>query len=382
MLKNKTNTDVRVEELESIRAIAALFIVLLHFPKFNPIVDGVFINNSGYMVELFFVLSGFVIYKAYNDRIKNINDVARFQFLRLGRIYPVHFLFLIVFLSFEIIKYIAYHKYNISSGNSLPFRENNWSVFFKNLFLIQGIGSKNTLLTFNYVSWSISVEFIAYFVFALLILLIPKHKIFSFIIIAFLSILANISGNDSDFKQLLDCFGGFFIGCIIAFVCEKYEFKFPRYSSLIIFSSLAIYLTFNHTLFTSFIVYCFSAALIIAISKSSDDGFKAILRTPVLIYLGQISYSIYMAHPAVEWVINQIVRKLFHPIEHIDPNNGFLVPSLGVFETLSLVFVAYAVTIILAGLVYHYIEQPLRLKSRILADKLFNKKNNVLLENV
>ncbi len=85
---------IKIEELESIRGLAALLIVFHHIPKWNPILDTKIINNGYLMVELFFVLSGFVIFSAYANKIGDKRDLLRFQFLRFGRLYPVHLLFL------------------------------------------------------------------------------------------------------------------------------------------------------------------------------------------------------------------------------------------------------------------------------------------------
>ena len=56
-------SSTKVEELESIRGLAALLVVFYHIPKWNPLLEIGIINNGYLMVELFFVLSGFVIYK-------------------------------------------------------------------------------------------------------------------------------------------------------------------------------------------------------------------------------------------------------------------------------------------------------------------------------
>ena len=52
----------KIEALDSIRGLAAFLIVLFHLPKFNPILNIGFVDNGYLMVELFFVVSGFVIF--------------------------------------------------------------------------------------------------------------------------------------------------------------------------------------------------------------------------------------------------------------------------------------------------------------------------------
>lgn len=160
-------SHTKIEELESIRGLAALLVVFFHIPKWNTLLDIGIINNGYLMVELFFVLSGYVIYTAYAHKIINRNDLFRFQFLRFGRLYPVHFVFLVAFIFIEIAKYIAQSKLGITSPNTQPFRENNLTAIIQQLFLVQAIGPTHNTTTFNGPAWSISVEFYTYLVFGM-----------------------------------------------------------------------------------------------------------------------------------------------------------------------------------------------------------------------
>lgn len=94
-------------ELESLRGIAALTVVLFHVNQLhwiNPVTTHRFFGNGGLMVDLFFVLSGFVICHNYSQKIRSLKNIGRFMFLRLGRLFPLHFFFLLVFLGVEIAK--------------------------------------------------------------------------------------------------------------------------------------------------------------------------------------------------------------------------------------------------------------------------------------
>jgi len=64
MLKNPLIPTIeKYEELDSIRGIAALLVVFEHIPNWNESFFNFVIFRNGYlMVELFFVLSGFVIF--------------------------------------------------------------------------------------------------------------------------------------------------------------------------------------------------------------------------------------------------------------------------------------------------------------------------------
>lgn len=78
--------------LNGIRGVAALVVFLHHS---EPLVGDVV--PWGYVaVDLFFMLSGFVIAHAYDDRLANGLGAGRFLKLRLFRFYPLYFLGLVL----------------------------------------------------------------------------------------------------------------------------------------------------------------------------------------------------------------------------------------------------------------------------------------------
>src|SRR5579871_4742226 len=93
--------------LESWRGLAALVVVVFHAVWTNPITASRFFQNGALMVDFFFVLSGFVIFHSYGRKLASTTDVIRFLWLRLGRLWPLHFAFLLVFLGFEVAKLVA-----------------------------------------------------------------------------------------------------------------------------------------------------------------------------------------------------------------------------------------------------------------------------------
>ena len=137
--------------LDSLRGVAALLIFLHHIPPwYKPFADIPIIANSNLMVELFFVLSGFVIFINYGLRLTAGKNVLAFLFLRLGRLYPVHFVLLILFAALEILKFIF-----ISDSLIPPFSKNGIREFIENITLTQALGFSNNAASFNSPSWSV-----------------------------------------------------------------------------------------------------------------------------------------------------------------------------------------------------------------------------------
>jgi peptidoglycan/LPS O-acetylase OafA/YrhL len=57
----------KIDELESLRGVAALLIAIYHTPHWTGAAELQFLKNGHLMVPLFFVLSGFVIHANYAD---------------------------------------------------------------------------------------------------------------------------------------------------------------------------------------------------------------------------------------------------------------------------------------------------------------------------
>ncbi len=154
--------------LEFCRGLAAFAVVIYHIPWATSITSTAIIRHMYMMVDLFFVLSGFVIFHTYGNRIYSAISAARFLWLRIGRLYPLHLFMLVVFLLIELCKFGTDSLLNITANNP-AFTENDLGSFIANLLLLQSWGVTG-YRTWNFASWSISVEFYLYVVIASLML--------------------------------------------------------------------------------------------------------------------------------------------------------------------------------------------------------------------
>jgi peptidoglycan/LPS O-acetylase OafA/YrhL len=349
-------------ELESVRGLAAMLVVLFHMPIwYTPYYVGV-IKNGYLMVELFFVLSGFVIAGAYADRIHTFKDFIRFQFLRWARLYPVHFLFLMVYLGFEFMKLYAQQRHGMAMPNYQPFLQNSWEAFFHHLLLIQGIGPTGFLATFNGPAWSISVEFYTYMVFGLLVMFGGRHKTLLFALLCMVSLAALASPEWILYAPVLRCLAGFFLGCLVARLVRRVKWALPAWLPLVITVGIVLFLGFKPYGVWDSIIFFLSAMLILALVLSPDHWFKQCMRIRPLVWLGTISYSVYMSHYAIEWVMNQVIRVfLKRPEVFFDGRNA---PSLGPAESIVAHLIVIAVVLVVADQVYRRVESPCREWSR------------------
>jgi len=147
---------VRIRELDSLRGIASLGVVLFHYsitfgarPAAGVLQP--FYNYGFFLVDFFFVLSGFVLSHAY-DTDRKRGDLRTNSIKRVARIYPLHLLTLLVTAGIYLV---------FTRGFDLvSFRRqgNDAYHFVLNLLLLQRVGLQK-YESFNNPSWSISTEF-------------------------------------------------------------------------------------------------------------------------------------------------------------------------------------------------------------------------------
>lgn len=155
-MKPKT---VRFEALDALRGVAALIVAIYHLePQAIPAGFG-----GHLMVELFLVLSGFVLAHSYLYRPERIG-VGDFIYRRWARLWPLH-AFTLFFMYGVVL--VAFKGQDFFAG-----QYNNWTTLIQNLTLTHNIGlppNGEWVWTFNFPSWSISVEFWVNVLFILLV---------------------------------------------------------------------------------------------------------------------------------------------------------------------------------------------------------------------
>ena len=156
-----------IPALTSIRGIAACWVVLFHFqfwlPHGTPPVVRRAIGHGYLGVDLFFVLSGYVIALNYAGALSELRFASwgRLLWLRIARIYPLHLLML--FLYIPLAAAMA-----LFARQGLPPHRFDLSGFGLSLLLMQSWGIRSHE-TWDLPAWSISVEWLAYILFPVLL---------------------------------------------------------------------------------------------------------------------------------------------------------------------------------------------------------------------
>ncbi|HEY9106918.1 MAG TPA: acyltransferase [Roseateles sp.] len=353
----------RLVELESLRGLAALLVVLYHLPAWNTVLhEPVLVRNGALMVEFFFVLSGFVIASSYDGRLNTMQDAWRFQMLRFGRLYPVHLLFLLVFLGLEFLKLYAEQRHGISSPTRTPFVQNSPQAFVEHLLLLQAILQTGNQESFNGPSWSISVEFYTYAVFALVALFLRRRQYLAWALIVLITATL-IAVGVSELRFFTRCLCGFFLGCLTAKLTQRD--RFPRLLDLGVvppLCALLLVVYFMRGQPARLAVFAVTVWVIAAVVRNERTGRSGpvvdLLRSRWLVWLGTVSYSLYMCHTFVIWVANNVVRFLLHRQERID--HGESAPQLLTWEALIAIVATVALSLLVSYFVYRLVEDPWR----------------------
>ncbi len=166
-------SNQRAYELDILRGLAALFVVIHHWrflffpvtfvaPHYDALpLHALFLPIYTFgelFVDVFFSISGYVFFWLYADAIADRQiDSKRFFHLRFARIYPLFFVTLIAVA-------VLQGAYKALNGQYLIYVDNSLLDFVRNLFLIQG-WTTHGAQSFNGPAWSISVEILLYILF-------------------------------------------------------------------------------------------------------------------------------------------------------------------------------------------------------------------------
>lgn len=155
-----------IQPLTGLRFLAAAWVLLYHYadtlvglvPSLGMIRP---VAAAGYVgVDLFFVLSGFIISHVYLHQpgIASWSGARRYLLLRLARFYPVHLLTLLIIAGLLTLERGTPQNWVPQEGVYTPV------TFVRNLLLAHGWGNS---FAWNGPAWSISAEWFAYLVFPL-----------------------------------------------------------------------------------------------------------------------------------------------------------------------------------------------------------------------
>lgn len=299
--------------LTPLRGIAAVWVIIYHYniwaPNAHLDAHSPIIAKGYLAVDLFFMISGFVMTHVYRHGLLRDLRGNYFRFIgaRIARLYPLHILILLLFLATALSSRTADY---VATGdfNPIPFTgARSIGAFFANLLMLQGV--KASELSWNYPAWTISVEFIAYLLFPLLLPAIwqasPGLKaILAAVLLGLLSylmLLTNDYFNQWDGPTtLLRCLPEFTLGIMLYSLFCSDRFRWLIASDVAALGVLAAVLVLLQAGFSDFLIVIVFAMLLLA-AVGNEGHVTRIVNGRALLWLGELSYSLYLAHGFVQF---------------------------------------------------------------------------------
>ncbi len=325
-----------LNNLTPMRGIAALLTVFFHFDlmlgnggggiiatNFSPIMGKMYL-----MVDFFFILSGFIMSHVYSEMFSTGVTFANYKTFfqaRFARLYPLH----LATLLFCIALYSLTAKMGIAAHPILE-AENNFSTIISNLFMVHSL-NLHDWFSWNHASWSISVEWATYMIFPFLV--IPFMKMNNWLKIAtivacfiayigialYLVPMVNISKSlfflppDLSLKTInvsfqygiFRCLAGFILG-MAGYELYRVDWlkKYLSNGYLIITFALLSFVEMHLQLPDYVIVIPF--LFIILAGAYGSEGINHFFANKSLQHLGDWSFTIYMIHEPVMYMVNKI----------------------------------------------------------------------------
>lgn len=322
------NSRQHIEILDVLRAVASLSVCLYHFICTviglvdNEIIKSIFsVGHLG--VQIFFVISGFVIPWSLYHSGYNVANFFRFIAKRVVRLEPPYLVALGLAIGYSFLRLLSPNFNGVDTtptatqallhiGYLIPFTEYKW---------------------IQQVYWTLAIEFQYYLLVGLLYPLLVYRKHFvRFACYAFMLGIGFLVP-----EHLFIWLPVFLLG-ILVFLLKSGHISKEEFAIVGILSMACI---FPHHAIGVLIVAPITAMLILLFPSFKLKGFN---------FLGNISYSLYLLHSITGTVVlNYVANTLHHPL----------------LKLLAIVF-ALAFSIFSSWLMYRFVELPSKkLSSRI-----------------
>jgi peptidoglycan/LPS O-acetylase OafA/YrhL len=338
--------------LTGLRGVAALWVVLFHMADERS--DIPIVQNGALGVDVFFILSGFVLAYVYADKLRPTDFRGFLTFLRarVARLYPLH-VFMLCFIGLSVLTLPGF-----ASGHTLPDQRFGSGAFVASLLLIQNWF--HWLPTcWNAPAWSLSAEWFAYLTFPITLGLTQRWRTTSVPLLlaaaslaAFVALMSlkglrepNVAGDPGMVRMLFE----FACGCLLFRATANGLRPLPWLAD-----AGAVSLFLVSVLWSKVIFLALPAIALVVLLTAQNEGWIARgLSTKPIVFLGEISFSLYMVH----WTI-------LHIANWIMPSVGLDIPQMALFNSALL-----SVILGFSMLTYRLIELPARAWGRSVGRK-------------
>ncbi len=402
-------SKIYMPALTGIRAIAAY---LVFFHHYNTKVFPAFINRLFWEfhigVNIFFVLSGFLIYYRYYNHVQlGRKWLGQYFMNRVARIYPVYAIL-------TLASFYFFPKLNADTSVFFGGAQDHLNLLLLNLTFLKGF-FYNFVFTGIAQSWTLTIEECFYLLAPLFFLLLRKNKNFfvylPLLITAIGIMLVKLMGpysagthafyGDSTFMYLytfngtcIEFFIGMFLARIVlnneAIVSRKPLFTFL--GALIMSMSLMILCSFKQTdmiisglyhplgTLTDHVFLPIGTAVFFYGLIKEQTLIKNLLSSRIMVLLGKSSYVFYLIH--IGFIALFLNRYTISAAEHVcqwmDTHHLGSLSSKAFFNPVLNIAMKFILLNGIAILIFKFIEEPLNNSIRKLYQRIFKRDSKEL----
>ncbi|MGF0538496.1 acyltransferase family protein [Agrobacterium sp. ES01] len=366
---------MRFLAFDGLRGLFSIFVVLSHIPAATFLYQSGLESSGRSLVDLFFVFSGFVIVAGYEQRLLEGYSFRRFLIARLGRIYPIHVVMLLVFILTEIA-FATILSPLAPEGRGYFEGPKSLFAIVTNLTLIQAWGIHDQL-TWNFPSWSLSTEWAAYLLFAASLFCLRRRFLYvTVVVIPFSMAMLVLVAPDgmSSFQDfgVFRSFLGFSCGTLSYYLFGYlYQRDMFKTVPVAVFTALelagfalmiGLQLAIGRTEYAVILPVVF--ILLMVLFAYGRGHISALMSTAPMMYLGAISLSIYVVHA---WIVLRAgnVMMLVQKLTGItlfdytaDVGQQYFRLSLSPLAANLYALVIVVLTVIVSHFTYRWVELP------------------------
>ena len=312
----------RLQTLDALRGVAAFMVVLLHASPSG--LSSSFVPNGYLAVDFFFMLSGLVMARVYEQRLKEGMTFKSFAIARLIRLYPLFALGLVLDATRRFIIVFQGKDYGYGYSDLIK-------AFLTEMFFIPSRNGEDSLLfLINPPAWSLTVEVILNIIFAVALLRFSSKTLVFVAVCAFAVMALNAfdAGTYSlgafTYNAIIGLLRGIF-GFAVGIVIGRMEIRsYVRYwwvlgIAAILILALSLPDSFH---LNTFIIIFLLPMLVFLASRVEPPEFLS----KTFSLLGEASYPMYAVHLSLIYSIDKILVKM-----HVSGVTKFLLVALIIF---------------------------------------------------
>jgi peptidoglycan/LPS O-acetylase OafA/YrhL len=340
-----------IKPLTGLRFLAALWLLLYFFwgrLGLGTREHFALIEKGSMGVDLFFILSGFILAHVYGPQVENKTFHWRsFLWARLARVYPLH---IVCFIMMFSLWFIA-----VKIGAPIEAKAFDVTQIPAHLILVQAWGTVRSD-GWNFPSWSISAEWFAYLMFPIAFGIASVFRkaphaglalamgLF-WILVAVAYQLGMVLVDMTWQGGVMRIVPSFLMGVMLWMAGRTVNLS-TTVTFVGVWTSVLWIFVSSRVGFPAELIWPGLAGLVFFLAETSKHVNQSMCSSKIWIYLGEISFAAYMVHLPLDIVYYKIVDRI------MSTPTGLLAILIGLF--------AIALTWLAAAIAHALVEKPAR----------------------